>query len=194
MVLNSASSPSSKKPADTLLPVIILDRDGVINKDSKDYIKSPREWEPLPGSIDAIVRLQIAGYRVFIATNQSGLGRGLFSEDTLMAMHQKMQDLIIYSGGKALAGIYFCPHLPTIGCECRKPKPGMLKAIERDHGVVLSNCYYVGDSHKDLLAADEAGAQGVLVLTGNGHATLEKIDIGSRPVFPSLEGFVASLL
>ena len=169
--------------------VVFLDRDGVINQDSPEYIKSPEEWEPIPGSIEAIVRLQSAGYSVFIATNQSGIGRGFYSAATLERMHQKMQTYILDAGGRMLDGIYYCPHLPTEDCECRKPKPGMLLTASREHALELENAYFVGDSHKDLMAAAAAGVKGVLVLTGNGSQALQKSQHPRDKVFDDLAGF-----
>lgn len=175
---------------------IILDRDGVINVDSKSYIKSSEEWHPLPGSLEAIVLLQNAGFQVFIATNQSGIGRGFYSEAVLDQMHAKMQSLIYDLGGRALDGIFYCPHLPDAKCECRKPNPGMLLSISRVHSVDLTFAYFVGDSLKDLDAAAAVGAHGVLVLTGNGVTTQASLmpKHSGVPVFDSLLGFVDSLL
>lgn len=153
---------------------IVLDRDGVINHDSDAYIKSPDEWIPIPGSLEAIARLSQAGYRVLVATNQSGLGRGLFDTKTLDAIHNKMESAIQAMGGK-LAGIYYCPHLPDDNCSCRKPNPGLLLQMGRDLGIDLRQTFLVGDSLKDLQAAAAVGAKPVLVLTGNGINTLELI-------------------
>lgn len=150
---------------------IILDRDGVINHDSDAYIKSLDEWIPIPGSLEAIARLSQAGYRVLVATNQSGLGRGLFDTKTLDAIHNKMESAIRAMGGK-LDGIYYCPHLPDDNCSCRKPKPGLLLQIQRDLGIELRQALLVGDSLKDLQAAAAVGAKPVLALTGNGIKTL----------------------
>ena len=150
--------------------VIVLDRDGVINRDSPDFIKSPAEFSPLPGSIHAIARLRRAGFTVVIATNQSGLGRGLFNDRTLLAIHDKLIDLVERAGGE-LAGIYVCPHHPEEGCNCRKPKPGLLLRVAADLEIDADKFIVVGDSQRDLEAALAVGARAILVRTGNGRAT-----------------------
>ena len=155
------------------MKLIILDRDGVINEDSDAFIKSPDEWIPIPGSIDAIARLTSAGYTVVVATNQSGLGRGLFDITTLNAIHQKMLDTVKTAGG-AIPAIMFCPHLPTDDCDCRKPRPGMFLTIGKRFDVELKGIPAVGDSLRDLQAALLAGCTPYLVLTGKGRQTLEK--------------------
>ena len=147
--------------------LIILDRDGVINQDSDAYIKSADEWQPIPGSIDAIARLSVAGYSVVVATNQSGLGRGLFDLDDLEAIHDKMRELVEAAGGH-IAGIYYCPHLPTAGCACRKPAPGLLDAIAEDFSTSLAGVVFIGDSLKDLQAGVERECQPMLLRTGKG--------------------------
>lgn len=152
------------------MKLIILDRDGVINEDSDDYIKSADEWVPIPGSIEAIAALSKAGYTIAVATNQSGISRHLFDEFDLAAMHQKMCDLVEEQGGE-IAGVFFCPHGPDDGCECRKPGIGLLKQIESEFGTSVTDAPFVGDSAKDLLAAKLAGCRPVLVLTGKGAAT-----------------------
>ncbi|PCJ35726.1 MAG: D-glycero-beta-D-manno-heptose-1,7-bisphosphate 7-phosphatase [Cellvibrionales bacterium] len=149
------------------MKLIILDRDGVINQDSDNYIKSADEWQPLPGSIEAIARLCRAGYSVAIATNQSGLGRGLFDLDALEAIHDKMRGLVESAGGH-IAGIYYCPHLPTAGCSCRKPAPGLLDAIALDFATSLAGKVFIGDSLKDLQAGAERQCRPILVRTGKG--------------------------
>ncbi len=151
--------------------VVMLDRDGVINFDSPEYIKGPDEWIPIPGSIEAIAMLTRAGYRVYVATNQAGIGRGKLTEGTLSMIHDKMEGAIRTAGG-ALAGIVYCPHHPDDGCDCRKPKPGMLLEIGRAAGIKeWDRLAFVGDSLTDVLAARSAGCQPVLVLTGNGAVT-----------------------
>lgn len=149
------------------MKLIILDRDGVINQDSDAYIKSADEWQPIPGSIDAIARLCGAGYSVAVATNQSGLGRGLFDLDDLEAIHSKMCDLVEAADGH-IAGIYYCPHLPTAGCNCRKPAPGLLDAIAEDFSTSLTGVVFIGDSLKDLQAGVERQCRPILVRTGKG--------------------------
>lgn len=152
------------------MPIIALDRDGVINVDSADYIKSAEEWNPLPGSIEAIALLCAKGYQVFVATNQAGLARGLFTEGDLMAMHEKLQDLVSKAGGN-IDGIFYCPHHPEDDCECRKPQPGLLRQIESAASESLKGQPFVGDSRKDIEAALALGAKPVLVRTGNGSST-----------------------
>lgn len=150
--------------------LVILDRDGVINHDSPDFVKTPEEWTPIPGSIEAIARLCAAGFTVAVATNQSGVGRGLLDEDDLHRIHQKMTGAIREAGGE-LACIAYCPHHPDAGCSCRKPETGMLDAICRNLGVELGRAACIGDSQRDLEAALRAGARPILVLTGNGERT-----------------------
>jgi len=173
---------------------VVLDRDGVINFDSKDYIKSPAEWEPIPGSVEAIAKLSAAGIKVFVASNQSGLGRGYFSLDTLNSIHEKMQTAVASAGGK-ITGIHFCPHGPDAGCDCRKPMPGLLREIEREHNISLAGCPFVGDSQRDLDAAIAAGCTPVLVRTGNGQSTEDAMqDTDSVEVFDNLLAFSVALL
>lgn len=153
------------------MKLAILDRDGVINHDSAEFVKSPDEWIALPGSLQAIARLSQAGWRVVIASNQSGIGRGLFSMDTLNAIHAKMRRELAQVGG-ALDAIFMCPHLPDDGCLCRKPRPGLFHDIARRYDVSLHNVPAAGDSLRDLQAADAVGCSPWLVLTGNGEKTL----------------------
>ena len=150
--------------------LVILDRDGVINRDSREYVKSADEWLPLPGSIEAIGRLSRAGYTVAVASNQSGLARGLFDEPALDGMHSKLKELVAGAGG-IVDRIVFCPHGPDEGCDCRKPKPGMLQQLARHYGTDLGQVPVIGDSLRDLEAALAAGARPVLVRTGNGAQT-----------------------
>lgn len=150
---------------------IFLDRDGVINVDSAQFIKSPEEWKPIPGSLEAIARLNQAGYTVVVATNQSGIGRGLFDMATLNAIHDKMHRALTQVGGR-IDAVFFCPHTADARCECRKPRPAMLIEAGRRFGVDLASVPCIGDSLRDLQAADAARAQPVLVLTGKGEATL----------------------
>jgi len=153
--------------------VIILDRDGVINRDSADFIKSPDEWQPLPGSLDAIARLCAAGYRVAVASNQSGIGRGLFHISDLDAIHGKMLAAVTAAGGK-ISALEYCPHRPEDRCDCRKPAPGLLLRIGERLGVELADVPCIGDSLRDIEAAAAVGARPMLVLTGNGRLTSEK--------------------
>jgi len=152
------------------MKLIILDRDGVINFDSAQFIKSPEEWKPIPGSLEAIARLSQAGYRVVVATNQSGIGRGLFEMDTLNAIHDKMLKVLAQAGGR-IEAIFFCPHTGADDCACRKPKPGMLHEIAARFNADLSGVPAVGDALRDLQAAVAVGAQPLLVRTGKGEKT-----------------------
>ncbi len=151
------------------IELVLLDRDGVINHDSADYIKSPQEWKPLAGAIDAIVSIQNKAH-VAVCTNQSGVGRGYFSESTLGAIHDKLNLCIIEAGGQPV-NIFYCPHHPEDGCACRKPKPELLLTAMRAFDTQPSKTLYIGDSEKDLLAARNAGCVDVLALTGNGANT-----------------------
>jgi len=151
----------------------ILDRDGVINYDSDHYIKSPAEWRPIPGSIEAIARLHQAGYRIAVATNQSGIGRGLFDMATLNAINDKMMELVFRQGGR-IDALFFCPHTATEACGCRKPRTGMYEEIAARFHTELKGVPAVGDSLKDLQAAEAVGAQPILVLTGKGAKTREE--------------------
>lgn len=168
------------------MPYIILDRDGVINHDSIDYIKSPDEWVAIPGSLEAIAHLNRAGYRVVIATNQSGIARGYYDLATLDEIHEKMMHELATVGGY-IEGIFFCPHHPDEGCACRKPKPGLLFQIEEQLGVPLAETYFIGDSHVDMKAAKAAGCLPLLVLTGKGAWTLDNYpEFSSVPRFDNL--------
>jgi D-glycero-D-manno-heptose 1,7-bisphosphate phosphatase len=156
------------------MPLMILDRDGVINQDSENYIRNVNEWLPIPGSIEAIADLSRAGFRIAIATNQSGLGRAYFDLDDLEAIHAKLTLLVEEQGGE-IAGIFYCPHLPDAGCGCRKPATGMLESIELELGYPAKNAFFIGDSLKDLQAARAFGCQAVLVKTGKGMDTLARL-------------------
>ncbi|OZI77757.1 D-glycero-beta-D-manno-heptose 1,7-bisphosphate 7-phosphatase [Bordetella genomosp. 12] len=155
------------------MKLIILDRDGVINRDSDAFVKSPDEWLPLPGSLEAIARLTQSGWTVVVATNQSGLARGLFDMDTLNAIHIKMRRKLAALGGSVDA-IFLCPHGPDDGCQCRKPLPGMMHDIALRYDVDLDGVPAVGDSLRDLQASAAAGCAPWLVLTGNGEKTRAK--------------------
>jgi D-glycero-D-manno-heptose 1,7-bisphosphate phosphatase len=152
--------------------LVILDRDGTINVDSPGFVKSPAEWQPIPGSLEAIARLHQADYRVVVATNQSGIGRGLFDTQALFAIHDKLQRALGQVGGR-IDAFFFCPHKADDGCRCRKPQPGMLIEVARRFNVPIEDVIMVGDSRKDLDAAVAAGARPALVLTGNGAKTQE---------------------
>jgi len=176
------------------MKLIILDRDGVINFDSDQYIKSPDEWRPIPGSLAAIARLNQAGYRVVVASNQSGVGRGLFDMSTLNAIHTKMHKLVGQAGGR-IEAVFFCPHGAEAGCACRKPKPGLFEEIARRYRVDLNGVPTIGDSLRDLQAGVAVGCQPYLVRTGKGLRTLAK---GGLPegtqIFDDLAGAVEALL
>ena len=152
------------------MKLVILDRDGVINQDSDQFIKNTTEWKPIPGSLEAIARLNHAGYRVVVASNQSGIGRGLLDMGALNAINDKMYRSLAHVGGR-IDALFYCPHAAEANCECRKPKPGMFIDIAQRFNVDLAGVPSVGDSLRDLQAAAEAGAQPMLVLTGKGEKT-----------------------
>ena len=147
------------------LKLLILDRDGTLNVDRDDYVTSPDEWQPIPGALDAVARLTQAGWHAVVATNQSGLGRGLFDMATLNAMHLKLNELLAAAGGR-LDAIFFCPHVPSDECDCRKPLPGLFRQIGERYGIDLKGVPAVGDTLRDLQAAAAAGCEPHLVLTG----------------------------
>jgi D-glycero-D-manno-heptose 1,7-bisphosphate phosphatase len=155
------------------MKLVITDRDGTINEDRDDYVKSVHEWAPIPGSLEAIARLNQAGWQVVVATNQSGLSRGLFDLDALNAMHAKMHRLVNQAGGR-IDAVLFCPHGPDDGCDCRKPAPGMVREIVERFGVKPEAVPLIGDSLRDLQAVAEAGGQPILVKTGKGSKTLQR--------------------
>jgi len=166
--------------------LVVLDRDGVINRESRDFIRTPAEWLPLPGSIRAIADLTAAGFAVVVATNQSGVGRGLFTAATLAAIHARMTSTIEAAGGR-LAGIFFCPHRPEDNCDCRKPRPGLMTQVEERFGTSLRGQPVIGDSYRDLEAAWSVGARAMLVRTGNGAATEGRLATNAPvEVFPDL--------
>lgn len=152
------------------MKLVILDRDGVINQDSDQFIKNTTEWKPIPGSLEAIARLNHAGYRVVVASNQSGIGRGLLDMGALNAINDKMYRVLAQVGGR-IDALFYCPHAAEANCECRKPKPGMFIDIAQRFNVDLAGVPSVGDSLRDLQAAAAAGAQPMLVLTGKGAKT-----------------------
>ncbi|WP_035055919.1 D-glycero-beta-D-manno-heptose 1,7-bisphosphate 7-phosphatase [Andreprevotia chitinilytica] len=176
------------------MKLLILDRDGVINEDRDDFVKSPDEWSPIPGSLEAIGELTRAGWIVVVATNQSGVGRGLFDVDTLNRIHAKMHRAAQEFGGH-IDAVFFCPHKPDAGCDCRKPLPGMIHDIAKRFHADLQGTWMVGDSLRDLQAFAAAGGRPALVLTGNGSQTQEG---GYLPegtaVFDNLAQFTAFLL
>lgn len=158
------------------MKLIILDRDGVINHDRDDYVKSADECIPIDGSLEAIARLSKAGFTVVIATNQAGLARGKFELEDLEAMHNKITKAVEEHGGE-IAAIFYCPHHPDDNCKCRKPKPGMLDAIEAEFNTSVESCYFIGDSLRDLQAAVHKACKPVLVLTGNGVRTQAQLAV-----------------
>ncbi len=155
------------------MPLVVLDRDGVINADSEHYIKSPDEWHPLPGSLQAIAALTKAGWTIAVASNQSGVARGLFDAGTLASINARMDSAVTATGGR-LDGVFFCPHGPDDGCDCRKPRPGLLWQIAGAFGTDLGAVPVIGDSARDLEAAEHVGARPILVMTGNGPKTLQQ--------------------
>lgn len=173
---------------------IILDRDGVINYDSEAYIKSPDEWIPIPQSLQAIAELNRAGFKVIVATNQSGVARGYYDLETLDKIHHKFK-LALASEGGQIHDIFFCPHHPDEGCLCRKPKPGMLQDIQRKYALNLTNTFFIGDSFSDVQAAQAVGCKPLLVLTGKGKQALEKNpEIASISHFADLAAAVKYVL
>lgn len=177
------------------MPTIILDRDGVINQDSDDYIKAPREWQAIPGSLEAIKKLNDAGYDVCVATNQSGLGRGLFSLETLGQIHQKMVGEIEAMGG-FIQVIAYCPHHPGAKCTCRKPSTGLLAAINDEFRLDSDTSWMIGDTAKDIECAHRMGIRGALVRTGKGERELQNgaVSRETTPIFNDLAKFVGWLL
>jgi D-glycero-D-manno-heptose 1,7-bisphosphate phosphatase len=176
------------------MKLVILDRDGVINYDGPDFIKSPDEWRPIPGSLEAIARLNQAGYHVVVATNQSGVGRGLFDMAALNSIHDKMHRALGEVGGRVDA-IFYCPHAERAGCSCRKPKPGLLVDIARRFNTSLKGVPSVGDSLRDLQASAAVGAQPLLVLTGKGKKTESQggLPAGTR-IFADLAEAVKAII
>ena len=174
--------------------LILLDRDGVVNQDSEDYIKSPEEWAPIKGSLEAIGEGQQRGIEFAVCTNQSGLGRGLFSKDDLFNMHAKCNSILKSLGGRPLR-FFFCPHKPEDSCACRKPKPLLIELAIKTLGSQPNDTIFVGDSFTDLQAARSASVQFILVQTGNGESTYQKISElkeQSPPYYSDLHGFLKS--
>jgi len=178
------------------MKLIVLDRDGVINHDSDAYIKSPDEWDPVDGSLEAIARLNHGGYTIAIASNQSGLARGYFDIVALTAIHKKMDEMLAKIGGR-IDAIFFCPHGPDDGCDCRKPKPGMLLEIGQRFNVPLNEVVFIGDSITDIKAAYNANAKAMLVRTGKGLKAEKILQTESKisvPVFDDLSSAVSAIL
>lgn len=175
------------------MKLIILDRDGVINHDSDAYIKTVAEWQPIPGAIEAIARLYHAGWTVAVATNQSGLARGYYDEATLAAMHDKLRQLLAGQGAQ-IGLIAHCPHGPDDGCDCRKPRPGLLQQIAAHYRTGLAGVWFVGDSLRDLQAAVAVTATPVLVTTGKGRQTAGQLLPEGTRVFADLAAVADALL
>ncbi len=178
------------------MKLIVLDRDGVINHDSDAYIKSTEEWQPIDGSLEAIARLNHSGYVVVVASNQSGLARGYFDIEALSAMHKKMDDLLARVGGR-IDAVFYCPHGPDDGCDCRKPKPGMLLEIGQRFNVPLDEVIFIGDSISDVKAASNARAQAMLVRTGKGLKAEKIIQLECKTpvqVYDDLAAAVTAIL
>ncbi|MDP5209858.1 D-glycero-beta-D-manno-heptose 1,7-bisphosphate 7-phosphatase [Microbulbifer sp. 2205BS26-8] len=181
------------------MPMIILGRDGVINEAPDTCVRSADEWQPLPGSIEALAALSRAGYQLVIATNQSGLTLGRFDLDDLEAIHTRLRALVEDAGGE-IAAIFYCPHGPEDHCRCRKPKPGLLEAIEAEFDTSLYGCYLLGDKLEDLQLALAKGCKPVLLKSGEGERTLKKIMAHSNPhlentvLFADLAQFAQFLL
>ncbi len=175
--------------------LVILDRDGVINHDSDEFVKTPDEWLPIDGSIAAIARLSKAGFTVAVATNQSGIGRKLIEPSALEAMHEKLQTLARDAGG-SVDYIAYCPHVPNDGCECRKPAPGLYRELSHEFGVSLDGVPVIGDSERDLQAARAVNARPMLVLTGEGERTAATLRQRRDEVetFADLEAAAAQLI
>ncbi len=168
------------------MKLVILDRDGVINQDSDQFIKNTTEWKPIPGSLEAIAKLNHAGYRVVVASNQSGIGRGLLDMGALNAINDKMYRVLAQVGGH-IDALFYCPHAAEANCDCRKPKPGMFIDIAQRFNVDLAGVPSVGDSLRDMQAAATAGAQPMLVLTGKGSKTRAGSGLpDGTPVFADL--------
>jgi D-glycero-D-manno-heptose 1,7-bisphosphate phosphatase len=174
--------------------LIILDRDGVINEDSDEYIKTPDEWIPIPGSLEAIAALNRAGYQVVVATNQSGLARGLYTETMLKQIHDRMQQQLAAVGGH-FDGIFYCPHHPDDHCDCRKPNPGLLRQIAAQFHIEFKDALLVGDAKRDLDCAQAVGCSAVLVKTGKGLRTLAANPVwaASVAIYEDLAAVVAAL-
>ena len=176
------------------MKLIILDRDGVINIGSAQFIKTPEEWRPIPGSLEAIARLTRDGWRVVVATNQSGLARGLFEMATLNAIHAKMHKAVAQAGGR-IEAVFYCPHSADMDCDCRKPRTGLFNEIATRYGRDLLGVPSIGDSLRDLQAAASVGARPLLVRTGKGEKTLLAGGLPENtPVFADLSEAVEHLL
>ena len=179
------------------MKLVILDRDGTINHDSDEFIKSPEEWQALPGALEAVGRLNHAGYHVVLATNQSGLGRGLLDVASLNAIHKRMLKQLAAVGGR-IDAIFYCPHAPEDACTCRKPLPGLIEQVADRFGIDLKDVPFVGDSLRDMQAAVAAGCSPHLVLTGRSEvlrgAALPPTFLADTQMHTDLNAFVDALL
>ena len=176
------------------MALIILDRDGVINEDSDDYIKSPVEWQPIAGSLEAIAKLSQNGYKIVVVTNQTGLGRELFTVEALNAIHMKMNTHLAQFGG-IIDAVFFCPHIPEDNCNCRKPKPGLYNEISERLCVSLKKVFCVGDKMTDIQAIQSAGGKPVLVRTGQGQSEIDQGLVPEGiPVYGDLAQFIDEIL
>lgn len=172
---------------------VLLDRDGVINEDSDRFIKSPEEWRPIPGSLEAIALLSVNGFKVVVITNQSGIARGLFDLSALDRIHRKMRRMAAEKGG-SIEAIYFCPHGPESDCDCRKPKAGLIRSFAAEHQADLHDAVLIGDSLRDIQAAEAAGVRPILVKTGKGRKTLDANSNLKISVFDNLYDAANSLV
>ena len=176
------------------MKLIIIDRDGVINEESADYVKTPEEWHPIPGSLEAITKLHQANWRIIIASNQSAIGRGLMTADDLGEIQQKMDDALHELGGR-IDGLFFCPHPPDANCDCRKPRPGLLKNIAMRLHTSIIDVPFIGDTQKDIDAAKAVKARPMLVLTGKGKKTKQAPEFPDDvPVYKNLMAATEALL
>lgn len=172
---------------------LLLDRDGVINVDSEDYILDVDDWEPIPGSVEAIADLTHAGIKVAVCTNQSAVGRGMLSMERLEQIHQRMRDAVVAAGGR-LTGVFFCPHAPQAQCNCRKPAPGLIQEALEQLGCAADATLFIGDSQRDLEAAARAGIEAWLVRTGNGRRTEAMLNGGATAVYDDLGAVAGEIL
>jgi D-glycero-D-manno-heptose 1,7-bisphosphate phosphatase len=172
---------------------VFLDRDGVINQESDDYIKSPSEWHPIPSSLAAMGELTRANIPIIVITNQSGIGRGLYDEAILVAIHEKMR-IELEAYGAVVSRIYYCPHTPDDACDCRKPKPGLIQQALDDCGLNPNEVIFIGDSLRDLVAGQSCGCDVALVLTGYGKMTQASMELPWVPVYTNLSAWVKEFL
>jgi D-glycero-D-manno-heptose 1,7-bisphosphate phosphatase len=176
------------------MKLVILDRDGVINRDSPDHIRTVADWQPLPGSLAAIAALTRAGWTIVVATNQSGVGRGLIEPAELDRIHARMRADALETGG-VIDRVFWCPHAPEAGCDCRKPATGLFRQVAAAYGMSLDDVPAIGDSARDIVAACAAGCRPILVMTGNGHRALQSLGEGGVPErYPDLAAAAAALI